>query len=276
MCSFFHVSLLPLLLVLQVYAIRVSGFKTAFRIASVRLHFRIRAEYATKSVASIIQPPHGEAIVDPAAITRSLRSKDVGFVAMGFTTGHQKEMAVDEYGIAYVDMNKSGRLEIPQGKDGLIATNSLAGCTGVAGFAKRLDGSIATFVSHYDAMTQSSLLTGEDSPVNKDLYSFRYQAGQEGLASPIYYLVAYPNGEHSNPDYGKRNGAFKNWRYLDQINVTANQLGNDSEVLLLPYDEGLGHSLASGKVNDHEGIFWDGVPVDFGSYLRNQTAATSV
>jgi hypothetical protein len=234
------------------------------------------SEYATKSVASIVQPPQGEVVVDPVAITRSLRSKDVGFVAMGFTSGYQKEMVVDEHGIAYVDMNKSGRLEIPQGQDGLIATSSLAGCTGVAGFAKRLDGSIATFVSHYDAMTQNSLLTGEDSPVNEDLYGFRYQAGQEGLASPVYHLVAYPKSEHSNPDYGKRRGAFKNWRYLDQINTTANQLGNSSEVLLLPYDEGFGHSLASGKTGDHEGIFWDGVPVDFNSYLGTQTSASSI
>ncbi len=233
------------------------------------------SEYVTKSVASIIQPPQGEVIVDPGKITRSLRSKDVGFIAMGFTSGYQKEMAVDEHGIAYVEMNKSGRLEIPKDKEGLIATSSLAGCTGIAGFAKRLDGTITTFISHYDAMTQNSLLTGEDSPVNKDLYSFRYQAGQEGLAGPIYYLVVYPKSEHSNPDYGKRHGAFKNWRYLDQIAVTANQLGNSSEVLLLPYEAG-GHSLASGKTNNQEGIFWDGIPVDFSSYFGNQAQVASI
>lgn len=233
------------------------------------------SEYATKSVATIIQSPRGEVIVDPAAITRSLRSKDVGFIAMGFASGYQKEMQVDEHGIAYVEINKSGRLEIPQGKDGIIATNSLAGCTGVAGFAKRIDGSIATFVSHYDPMSQNSLLTGEDSPVNKELYGFRYQATKEGLASHIHYLVAYPNSEHSNPEYGNRKGVFKDWRYLDQISMTAGQLGSTSEVLLLPYDQGFGHSLASGRVGDNEGIFWDGVQVDFESYLASQTPASS-
>lgn len=235
------------------------------------------SEYQTHSVASIIKPPIGEAIVSEADITKSLREKNVGFVAMGFASRMQRELSPDARGIAYVEMNTSGKMELEQGEDGIIATSSLAGCTGVAGFARRKDGSVATFISHYDPMSQNGRLTGEDSPVNRDLYGFRYQAKQEGqeLATPILYLVAYEQGEHQNPDYGKKVGSFKDWRYLDQINVTSTQLGEDARVLLLPYQMSQGHTLASGRTDGQEGIFWDGVRVDFDTYLaKTETPIT--
>ena len=234
------------------------------------------SEYKTHNLASIIKPPTGEVVISPDAITRSLRAKDVGFIAMGFADRFQREVPLDEHGIAYVEMNKSGKLLLEPGKDGVIATSSLAGCTGVAGFAKRKDGSIAAFVSHYDPMSQNSKLTGEDTPVNKDLYGFRYQAGKDELASPLYYVVAYEAGEHSNPRYGQRNGSFKDWGYLDQINVTATQLGEDAQVLLLPYVPGQGNSLASGKTSGQEGIFWNGVRIDFDAYLATDTTSATV
>ena len=167
---------------------------------------------------------------------------------------------------------------LEQGEDGVIATSSLAGCTGVAGFARRKDGSIATFISHYDPMSQNSKLTGTDSPVNRDLYSFRYQSQREGveLDSPLLYVVVYTVSEHHSPNYGQKAGVFKDWNYLDQINTTATQLGDNAQVLLLPYEMSQGHTLASGRIDGAEGIFWDGVKVDFDAYLAPKETPASV
>lgn len=226
-------------------------------------------EYRVQNTANIIKPPSGEVIVTKENIIRSMREKNVGSVVIGFTDRTQKELSPDGGGIAYVDMNSSGRMTLEQGEDGVIATGSLAGCTGVAGFVRRRDGSIATFVSHYDSMSQNSRLTSNDSPVNSELYGFRYQAEREGLEqdSPILYLVAYPRIEHHSQDYGQKKGLFKDWNYIDQINTTVSQLGNEAQVLMLPYEMNQGHTLASGRVEGQEGIFWDGIKVDFDAYL---------
>ncbi len=238
----------------------------------------VMSEYQTQSVASIIKPPTVEAVISDADITRSLREKKVGFIAMGFADTFQREITPDAHGIAYVEMNKSGKMGLEQGEDGVIATSSLAGCTGVAGFARRKDGSIATFVSHYDPISQNGRMTGTDSPVNRDLYGFRYQSQREGveLDSPLLYVVAYEQGEYQNPDYGKKVGAFKDWRYLDQINTTVTQLGDNAQVLLLPYQMSQGHTLASGRMDGQEGIFWNGVKVDFDAYLAPKETPASV
>ncbi|MCA9341659.1 hypothetical protein KC952_03970 [Candidatus Saccharibacteria bacterium] len=236
------------------------------------------SEHQTQSIASIIKPPTGEVVISDADITISQRQKNIGFIAVGSADIFQCEITPDAQGIAYVEMNKSGKMGLEQGEDGVIATSSLAGCTGVAGFARRKDGSIATFVSHYDSMSQDGRLTGRDSPVNRDLYGFRYQSQREGvgLDSPLLYVVAYEQGEHQDPDYGKKVGAFKDWRYLDQINTTATQLGDNAQVLLLPYQISRGHTLASGRMDGVEGIFWNGVKVDFDSYLAPKETPASV
>lgn len=101
--------------------------------------------YRISSVGSIIQPPTGEVIVSDTAITRSLREKNVGCIAMGFADTLQREMTPDAHGIAYVEMNTSGRMDLKPGEDGVIATSALAGCTGVAGFASRKDCSLCDF-----------------------------------------------------------------------------------------------------------------------------------
>ncbi|OVE79550.1 hypothetical protein BVY00_00110 [bacterium G20] len=227
------------------------------------------SEYATRSVASIIHFPTGEVLIHPDTIARSLKARGMGSVAIGMADRFQRENELDEAGVAYVDMNGSGRLELEADQIGIIATSSLSGCTGVAGFAKRVDGSTVQFISHYDPICQNGLFTGEDSPVNSDLYGFRYQATKKSeLAGLIRYVVAYENSEHSNPDYGKRNGEFKTWRYLDQIQVTATQLGPNAEILLFPYSFYPGHNIAAGRIGGKEGIFWDGVNVDFDEYLH--------
>lgn len=219
-------------------------------------------------LAEVTLPLSGDRVIDPADVQRSLIARNAGIVAIGSGDRSQREMQTDEHGIAYVDMNHSGRLKLAEGKTGVIATSSLAGCTGVAGFAKRADGGTAQFVSHHDAISQTWHFTRQDTPVNTELYGFRYYAkdGSE-IVGPLQYLVAFPATERSNPRYGQRQGSFEQWFYLDQIETTAAQLGPDAQVLFLPYSNGDGNCLAAGRTDDGEGIFWNGVRVDFAQYF---------
>jgi hypothetical protein len=218
-------------------------------------------------VATIAKPPQGERLVSPDTIRRSMLSKDMGMVAIGSGDRIQREVQLDENGIAYIDMNKSGRLNLKPNEKGLIVTSSLAGCTGVAGFAKRKDGSTTQFVSHYDAISQTHHFTHKDSPINSQMYGLRYEATSQGeLEGSIKLLVAYPESERANPRYGLRGGSFQEWTYLEQIETTATQLGADTEVLFLPYANGDGNSLAAGSTDKTEGIYWNGVHIDFADY----------
>lgn len=166
-------------------------------------------------------------------------------------------------------MNKSGRLALALGEEGFIVTSSLAGCTGVAGFARHKDGSALQFVSHYDAISQTSHFTKKDSPINSQMYGFRYDATRQvELDGPVRLLVAYPGSERENPRYGQRIGVFQDWTYLEQIETTSAQLGSDTEVLFLPYNNGDGNNLAAGRTDMVEGIFWNGVLVNFDNYYH--------
>lgn len=219
-------------------------------------------------VASALRTPGGEHAFNESLVTASAQSKDVGKFMMGVALG-QKELGFDKYGVAYVEMNSSGRADIAPGSEGVIATSGLATCTGVAGFAKRADGSIASFVSHYDAFVQSPMLAANGSPLNTQLYQFRNRLKDTLLASPPSYVITYPDSDHAEENYGRQTGNFTQWHYMDQLAVTASQLGEDARVLLAPYSylKGPGHSLASGRVGDHEGIFWDGKSVNFDAYF---------
>jgi len=234
----------------------------------------IFAETKSPEIVSIISLPSGDLLPKSERIRNAAyaRGKDLGSVAIGFVQHPQEAMSPNDEHIAYVGMNQSGRMDVKPEEDGVIATSALAGCTGIAGFAERKDGSIATFISHYDTIAQNSLFTGKDSPANKDLYAFRYQAKDEELDGDRYYVIAYEKNEHNNPDYGQRQGVFKDWRYLDQLDTTATQLGENSKVIFLPYDQwdhgGSGHSLASGKSDGVEGIFWDGQKIDIDEMLK--------
>lgn len=225
-------------------------------------------------LAEVMSPHHGERIIDPTDVQRSLIAGGAGNVAIGPSDRTQREMPLDEHGIAYVDMNHSGRLKLSEGETGVIATSNLAGCTGVAGFARRADGSTAQFVSHYDAISQTWHFTRQDTPVNTELYGFRYDAKDgSDVVGPLRYLVAYPATERSNPRYGQRQDSFEQWSYLDQIEMTAAQLGSDAQVLFLPYSNGDGNGLAAGRTESSEGIFWNGAQVDFDQYFPQPEAS---
>ena len=226
-------------------------------------------EIKSSIIASIISPPSGELLPKIERIQNAARERGLGYIALGFVSGLQEKVSANEDGVAYIAMNKSGRMDVEPGEDGVIATSALAGCTGIAGFARRKDGTIATFISHYDTLSQNSKFTGQDTPANKDLYAFKYQAKDEDLDGDRYYVIAYENGEHNNPDYGRKKGIFKDWSYLDQLNVTAAQLGEKSKIILLPYNAwDSSHSLTSGKSEGVEGIFWDGKKIDIDELLK--------
>jgi hypothetical protein len=225
----------------------------------------------SKNIASIIKPPVGEVVVRPETIRKSIKSRELGMVAIGGADRIQRELTPDNNGVAYVDMNSSGRMTVDKDKNGIIATSALLGCTGVAGFARRADGMIATFVSHYDTVSQTYHFTHQNSPVNSQMFGFGFE-----LATLIQYLVAYDATTNHDPMLGNRSGKFDEWTYLDQIQNTGSQLGENAEALLLPYQSGQGSTLASGRFDGVEGIFWNGIKVDFDAYLAPKETPASV
>lgn len=221
-------------------------------------------------VREIAPPISGTEVIKAEDIRRSLLAMDTGSIAIGIGVADTttRDMQIDQFGIAYVDMNKSGRLNLGPGEHGIIATSSLAGCTGVAGFAKRKGGGSMQFVSHYDAISQTAHFTRQSSPINAQLYGFRHEAGKDDeLDGPLQFLVAYPDEARRNPYYGKRHGSFQDWTYLDQIEMTASQLGPEAQVLFLPYNNGEGNNLSAGSTDTAEGIFWNGLEVNFSEML---------
>lgn len=54
-------------------------------------------------VSEILVPPLGEIVIAPDVIQSSLRSKDVGIVAIGGGDRVQREIQSDKNGLAYVE-----------------------------------------------------------------------------------------------------------------------------------------------------------------------------
>lgn len=232
-------------------------------------HRVITLENTSLGTASIIKQPTGAASIRQNSVFLSAREKTKdSFIMLGYVKESQATMQLNSHDIAYVEMNSSGRVSLEKNETGVIATSGLMGCTGVAGFAKNRDGKIQLFVSHYDALSQDSRITRKDSPVNRDLYTFRYQVEKDDTQNTPLYVVSYPASSRYDQDYGKRRGVFREWHYMDQINTTIAQLGKNAQVLLLPYElNSQDHSLASGRMDGKEGIFWDGVYIDFADYI---------
>lgn len=233
-------------------------------------HRVITPENTSPGTASIIKQPTGTASIrqNSGFLSAREKMKDTSFIMLGYVKESQATMQLNSHDIAYVEMNSSGRVFLEKNETGVIATSGLMGCTGVAGFAKNRDGKIQSFVSHYDALSQNGRITRKDSPVNRDLYTFRYQVEKDDTQSTPLYVVSYPASSRYDQDYGKRRGVFREWHYMDQINTTIAQLGKNAQVLLLPYElNSQGHSLASGRMDGKEGIFWDGVYIDFADYI---------
>lgn len=212
------------------------------------------------------RPPTGDVIIDTEDINASARVKRLGYAATRLAKRRgSTDKSSAESTISHVDMNNTGLRVVGRGEDGIVATSGLGGCTGVAGLARSSNGRLLSFVSHYDAVTQSSFFNGgRASPANNDIYSFLYECNSRIAQSRPIVLVAPSQNAYSNSKYGQRQGNFNQWYYLDQLETTARQISEQAQVILMPYDRTRAHTLASGRIHGQEGIFWDGVAVNSG------------
>ncbi len=174
--------------------------------------------------------------------------------------------------LIYVGMNDTLRVRLRSEQEAVVATGSLSGCTGVAGFAEYSDGSARQFVSHWSPGHTSYNSRGVPMAASaaQDIRHFDY-AASEDTPLEVTYLIAYPKSEHEEPDFGERSGLFASWHPVDQLQVEAQQLTPNSRVLYLPYtysEDGNGHTLAAGRRDGRNGIFWDGMYIDHDAYFR--------
>lgn len=237
-------------------------------------------------LASMITQPQGELIVPYDLVHSGQLTSGTSNVEVGVADMRQHRRELNENGIAYVDMNAAGRLLLKDGEEGLIATNSLAGCTGIAGFAK-YDGGSLQFVGHFDRRSEALIIEREyfdplraigsgrnimpppEShrviPSSYNLSEF-YKWAVEGGATEVDLVVAY--GGHKEDFYA----LFGLGNYIvHHGNVTSSTEDNKpiKKMYLLPYDDvQRGHYLAAGRYEGREGIFWDGTKLDFESLGR--------
>jgi hypothetical protein len=227
--------------------------------------------------ASMIQPPvHLNRVIDELEILEALRNsgtadrpiEELGSQERIGDFQAERTVGVDER-LIYVDMNDTLRVRLQPEQEALIATSSLGGCTGVAGFAEYSDGSALQFVSHWVPGHISYDFQGAPwaASVAQDIEHFDY-AASKGIPVEAVYLIAYPKEEHHDSRFGKRSGLFASWHPVDQLQVKAEQLAPSSRVLYFPYYNGeSGHTLAAGRRDGTSGIFWNGMHVDYDAYF---------
>lgn len=230
------------------------------------------SEHSFGAAASIVHLPEGRSVVSEEGLqgAAALRGYQPG--PLQLETRSDYPQTADH--IAFVGARESGSLHLEPGKKGLLGTHSLAGCTGVAAFARHQDGSVDTLISHYGHRVNTRHYNPpQENPANQQLQNFISRVNEDVHKPPrVDVLVAYEAALHRDPDYGKRNGQFKDWEWLEQIVEVASGLSSDNvRVLFLPYKE-LGNTLAAGRRKGHEGIFWNGTHVDFNAYLSGKSA----
>lgn len=204
--------------------------------------------------------PH---LLDRSLVNQAAFRAANNFVGIGHVNRFYTEMEPATDGIAYVKMNSNGFVSLAPGQEGIAATSSLDGCTGVAAFAEMPNGEAKTMIAHYDEISQTHHFTRQDTPVNTLLYTFRHETGK---AIPIQVVVTYPEAVCHAVDFGKQRGTFNEWHYLDQILTTAGYLGENTQVLFVPYRASLFDQavyLAAGRHKGVLGIFYNGKLVDF-------------
>lgn len=229
------------------------------------------AEIATRLFHSDFEPR-----IVPGTLISEAGRASVSSAGIGIADRTFRESELPTGGVEYVDMGGNRCVTIPSGYEGVVATSSLAGCTGVAAFCEMPDGAIKAMVAHYDSISQSHHFTKQDSPLNNLLYTFKHEVGEV----PFQILVTYPEAVRHDSNFGSEQGHFDQWHYLAQIATTAAQLGDKVRVLFDPYHPvedsrcevgshlGLGRTLAAGKLHNTSGIFVNGKLVDFDYYLN--------
>lgn len=127
-----------------------------------------------KSIIEISQPV-GKIDVPAGAIVESDAQRNANrYVPIGRFDSKLRTTKMDEHGISPIGMNQSGVLALKPEENGIIATCSLAGCIGLAGFAKLQNGELLLLISHADAISQQYKMAGRGSDVVKQMYTFEH------------------------------------------------------------------------------------------------------
>jgi len=223
------------------------------------------SEYTSAVAISVLCPPSGPVRFDSEIIGEAEFRSWAEPMRKRPTVG-----ILNKNGVVSVGNESARRLSLEPIQEGLVATEGISRCTGLAGFARLQDGGSLQFVSHYSGMRQSTRFTNLRNPIVDHLKDFPDLVDEHGGSpDPLQYLVAYTESEHKTPGCGARRGDFKYWRYLDQIHFTVGELSCIANVLLLPYGDNPGvNNLAAGRIGTVEGIFWNGVQVSFTHYLQ--------
>jgi hypothetical protein len=239
-------------------------------------------------ISTLLYPPQGETVVSPDLITVSGQTATRNSVSIEHADGRQQNRYLeDDQNMTYVEMNSVGRLTLDADRQGAVVTDSLGGCTGIAGFAALPNGGSTQFVGHFTPSAEARVIDKEMfqplraigsgqsimqrspeslllSPSNlQQFYEFAHRHGAER----VDMLVAY--GGHREDFYRM----FGLGNYIMQTSAVVSSMYDDRypgrRTLLLPYgglDES--HSLAAGRFADQEGIFWDGIKVDHNMFNR--------
>lgn len=245
-------------------------------------------EYREARYSSLLNPPVGEIILPGDDLrARALGATAATYLEVNVCDKKQKKLEVVD-GYAYVEMNTSGRIENKPSEDGIIFTTSLAGCTGLAGFASHEDGRTFQFVGHFAPAAERTIINQSyweplhaigsgkyiitpnprnTVPTPYNMSEFYDWVSKEG-ASSVQMLIAYGGRVHPYEFFDVRH-------YFTTFNqAVTSRTKTDKptkQTLLLPYD-GDNCYLAAGRVNGQEGIFWNGVRVDFDVLTAQNTS----
>ncbi len=249
-------------------------------------------EYRDAQYSSLLEPPIGEVVLprdDFRAIALGATATD--YLAIEVCNKEQRlREAVDGY--AYVEMNTSGRLENESSEDGIIFTSSLAGCTGLAGFARHEDGRTLQFIGHFTPAAERTIINESyREPLNAigsgktiitpspritvptpyNMAEFYDWVAKEG-ASKVQMLIAYGGRDHPYEYFDVRH-------YFTTFNEAVTRITEldkpSKQTLLLPYNGDNGN-LAAGRMHGQEGIFWNGVRVDFDKLTDTSSNSTGL
>lgn len=242
-------------------------------------------KYTEAQYAFMVTPPVGEVTVPDDLIRKAMLSDNIGTTAIQVDKCdmRQKQIDIPPSGVAHVEMNASARAGLASGAEGLLSTSSLAGCTGLAGFAKHNDGRTSQFIGHFSPAAERVIINkayweplhqigsgkniitpwaSDTVPTPYNMSEFYIWVTNNG-ASEVEMLIAYGGRDRPYEPFDVRH-------YFVLHNTTIQSPTSSNEPpkrsLILPY-EGGNHSLAAGRIDGKEGIFWDGVKVDFDSYL---------
>lgn len=233
-------------------------------------------------ITTMVHPPQGEVLISHELVRASGQVACSREITIEDVHAEQVNREPDSSGVAYVEMNSAGRLLLHSGQEGIIVTDSLAGCTGIAGFAELSDGQTAQFVGHFTPLS-------EDLIIQKEMFDplRAIGTGKSILSRSPGYAIPTPYNLQNFYNWAKKENArrvemfvayggrkedfyrmFGLGNYILQTPAVVHPPYNESvrikRTLLLSYDgTQRAHFLAAGRIHGKEGIFWDGMQLDF-------------